>query len=204
MTEPTVTMQSPSIPFGPVYVEGTAYLPDPVTGLVSVPQHIVARLLNMGFMMTAFGTGALTEAMLATGLAGSTDGLGSLRVARATFDPSGDATMRTVAAHTFGVTIPTKAIVCGGYMHCITAMTSTNSTATIAVSIQGANDLSTAAAVSGAPWSTTGLKAITPKANTPESTGIILTAARLVTVTVAVEALLLGKGIIFVYYLQSA
>lgn len=71
---------------------------------------------------------------------------------------------------------------------------------TVAFHAQEADDLVAAAAVSGAPWSTTGLKALVPKINTPESTGIALTAARELTATVAEEALLTGT--LYVVYVR--
>jgi hypothetical protein len=130
-------------------------------------------------------------------------GLGFLRVARFSFDPSGDATLRTAAAHGTGVEIPAQSIVVGGFFEVNTAFTSAAGTATIAIHVQGANDIQTAAAVSGAPGSTTGLKAIVPKANTPESTGIKCTADREITVTVGVQALTAGKLTGYLYYVEG-
>ena len=75
------------------------------------------------------------------------------------------------------MTIPQYAVVIGGFFEVNTVFTSGAGTATVAIMVQGANDIQTATAVSGAPYSTTGLKAITPKSNTPETTGIKLTAA---------------------------
>lgn len=199
---PNVILLAPAP--GILFAGGTQYSIDPTTLLVTVPSTEIGPLLSAGYLLTALAPGSLGLAELGTDVLGSIDGLGMMRVARATFDPTGDATMRTVAAHGLGVTIPDKAVVCGGFMQVVTAPTSTNSTSTIAIKANAANDISTAAAVSGAPWSTAGLKAITPKANTPESTGIALTAAREITATVAVEALLGGKVIIFLYYLQGA
>ena len=128
------------------------------------------------------------------------DGLHVLQVAVATFDLS-VAANRTVAPHGLGVTLPIHSIVVGGFMDTNTALTSTNSTSTVAISIEAANDVQTAAAVSGAPWSTIGRKAITPKANTPESTSLKCTAAREITATVAVEALLTGKVTVYIYFI---
>jgi len=134
-------------------------------------------------------------------------GYGQLQIAMFTFDTAGvdssAVSNKTVAAHPTGVTIPANAIVCGGFFEVNTAFTSAASTATIAIHVQSANDIQTAAAVSGAPGSTTGIKAITPKANTPESTGIKLTAAREITVTVAVQALTAGKLTGYLYYLPG-
>lgn len=59
-----------------------------------------------------------------------------------------------------GETLPVNAVVIGGVMDVTTAVT--GSGATVAVQLQAANDIISAAAVSGAPWSTTGLKAIVP------------------------------------------
>lgn len=148
---------------------------------------------------------SVTEAKQAAALSGSADGLGSLRVARATFDPSANALVRPIAAYDLGVTIPISAIVVGGFFVVHTLFTSAGGNAgTIAISIQSANDIQAAAAVSGVPYSSIGRKAIVPKANTPESTGIELTAARAVTATVAVQALTAGKLTVFLYYVVGA
>ena len=148
----------------------------------------------------------VTEAKLTAALQGTADGLGLLRVARATFDPSANAGERTIAAHTLGVTLPDNAIVIGGFIDVITTFTSAGADAgTIALSVQTANDIVTATAISavGDIWDA-GLQAIVPKSNTPESTGIKLTAARLVTATVAEQALTAGKAVIYLHYVNGA
>lgn len=132
------------------------------------------------------------------------DGLGVMGVARFTFDPSATAGDRTVGAHGTGVTLPQYAVVIGGFFEVNTVFTSAAGTATIAIHVQGANDIQTAAAVSGAPYSTTGLKEITPKSNAPESTGIKLTAAREITATVGTQDLTAGKLTGFLHYVVSA
>ncbi len=142
------------------------------------------------------------------GPVGTVNGLGSLRVARFTFDTavkdSGGTNLNsTVAAHGTGVTIPIHGIVVGGFVDVNTAFTSTNSTAQIAIKVEAANDIISAAAVSGAPYSTIGRKAIVPKANTPESTSVKATAAREITVTVTVEALTAGKLTGYLYYVEG-
>jgi hypothetical protein len=135
---------------------------------------------------------------------GASDGLGSLMVARATFDPSANTAQRAVAAHDLGVTIPDNALVVGGFIEVLTTFTSANDSATIAISVNSANDIVTATAISagGNIWDA-GKQAIVPKANTPESTGIKLTAARAITATVAVQALTAGKATIWLYYVQG-
>lgn len=118
---------------------------------------------------------------------------GTLKIAKFEFD-AGIAANRTIGAHGTGVTIPNAALVIGGVFIVDTLFTSENANnGTIAIHVNAANDIQTAAAVSGAPYSTTGKKAIVPKINTPESTSILLTAEREITCTVAVSALLTGK-----------
>ena len=136
-------------------------------------------------------------------LGGDADGLGVLRVARFTFD-AGVVANRAIAAHGTGVILPAHAIIVGGFFDVNTAFTSAETnTGTIAISVQGANDIQTAAAVSGAPYSTVGRKAIVPKANTPESTSVKTTAAREITCTVAIAALTAGKLTGYLYYVEG-
>ena len=130
-------------------------------------------------------------------------GLGVLRVARFEFD-AGVVGNRSIGAHGTGVTLPIHAIVVGGFVDVNTKFDSDATDAgTIAISVQGANDIISAAAVSGAPYSTVGRKAIVPKANTPESTSVKCTAAREITCTVAVEASLSGKLTGYLYYVEG-
>lgn len=130
-------------------------------------------------------------------------GLGGLRVARFEFD-AGVVANRPIGAHGTGITLPANSIVVGGFFEVNTAFTG-NTGATLAISVLGANDIQTAAAVTGAPYSTVGRKAIVPKANTPESTSIkIGAAAKEITCTVAVEALLTGKLTGYLYYVEGA
>lgn len=129
------------------------------------------------------------------------DGLGVMKIARATydFDEHGGA----ISAIGLGVTIPDNAIVCGGFIDVVTTCTTAAADAgTMAIHVQGANDIVTATAVSagGNIWDA-GLHPIVPKANTPESTGIKLTAAREITATIATQAFTAGKFTVFLYYL---
>jgi hypothetical protein len=138
---------------------------------------------------------------------GTDVGLGSLRVARFLFDTavndSAAASNKTAAAHGTGVTIPANAIVVGGFVNVNTAFTSAGGTATIAISVEAANDIISAAAVSGAPYSSIGRKAIVPKANTPESTSVLASTAKEITCTVAVQALTAGKLTGYLYYVEG-
>lgn len=135
-------------------------------------------------------------------------GLGCLRVARFLFDVEGDDSAgesnAETGAHGTGVILPAFAIAVGGFFDVNTPFTSENTNnATIAIKLEGANDIQTAAAVSGAPYSTKGRKAIVPKANTPESTSIKTTVAREITVTVATSDLLTGKLTGYLYYVEG-
>lgn len=129
------------------------------------------------------------------------DGLNNFRrTAIFTFD-AGVAANKTVAAHAASWKIPIDALVIGGVLEVIKAFTGEEN-ATLAVSIQSANDIVAAAAVSGAPWSTLGRKAILVKANTPES-GIKLSADRAITFTVGTAALTAGKAILYLDYYEG-
>jgi hypothetical protein len=134
------------------------------------------------------------------------NGLGNLRVARFTFDTAGldsaGAVNTAIGAHGVGVTIPNNAIVVGGFFEVNTAFT-TSASGTLAISVQGANDIQTATIVSSAPFSSIGRKAIVPKANTPESTSIKCTADREITCTVATGALTAGKLTGYLYFVEG-
>jgi hypothetical protein len=86
--------------------------------------------------------------------------------------------------------IPSGSYILGGFIDVTDTPDSAASTATIALHVEGANDLVSAAAVSGAPWSTTGRKDIIPDAT--GSTAIKLTADRSPTATIAVQAVTEG------------
>ena len=81
--------------------------------------------------------------------------------------------------------IPAGSYIVGGFVDVTDTPDSADSTATIALHVEGANDIVSAAAVSGAPWSTTGRKDIIPDAT--GSTAIKLTADRSPTATIAVQ-----------------
>lgn len=129
------------------------------------------------------------------------NGLGFLRVAKATYDFAVNGGAQ--GAISLGTTLPAKAVIVGGFMRVIAQVTGVG--ASVAVSVESANDIQAAAAINGAPWSTTGLKAIVPKANTPEATGILLaTTAKPVVATVTGADLTAGKFEVFLYYVVSS
>lgn len=96
-----------------------------------------------------------------------------------------------------GGLVPNGAVIMGGYIEIDTLFT-TGSAATMALSVEGANDLQTATVVSGAPYSTTGRKAIVPVWTA--ATFIKTTAARALTATIATGTITAGKGRVVVFY----
>lgn len=87
--------------------------------------------------------------------------------------------------------VPLGTIIIGGYMLVETVVEGVG--ASVAVTVEGAGDIQAAAAISGAPWSTTGKKAIVPKRNTPETTSITTTAARNILAVISGADLTAGK-----------
>lgn len=108
-----------------------------------------------------------------------------------------------VGSYGLRVRLPKGAIVYNAFADVLTACTSGTSAATIAVTTEGAGDIFAAAAVSGAPWSTTGRKQAVPDIATVGDYKK-MTAEREVTVTIAVEALTAGKFDVFIFYVNNA
>lgn len=103
----------------------------------------------------------------------------------------GDITLR-------GAQIPAGAIVVDALLYVQTAVTSGGS-GTLAIRVESNNDIQTAAAVSGAPWSTTGPK----RAGFTSTTAPIkTTAARSVIGTIATAALTAGKVSVLIWYVE--
>jgi hypothetical protein len=88
-------------------------------------------------------------------------------------------------------TLPSGTWIIGGFMNVETAPVGVG--ASIGISSEGAGDIVAVAAIAGAPWSTTGKKAIIPKRNTPESTSILTTAARNIALVISGADLTDGK-----------
>jgi hypothetical protein len=93
--------------------------------------------------------------------------------------------------------IPNGSVVLGGYIEVDTPVTS-GGAATIAGQIESAGDLQAAAAVSGAPWSTTGRKSIVPVFTGASS--VKTTAERNLTIVIAAATLTAGKFRIVALY----
>lgn len=131
------------------------------------------------------------------------DGLVRMGVARATYDYAEHG--GAISAIGLGVTLPDNALVIGGFIDVITTCTSEGADGgTMAISVEGANDIVSAIAISDGsnPWDA-GKKAIIPKSNTPESTSVKTTAARAITATIAAQTFTAGKFVVFLHYVVS-
>lgn len=109
----------------------------------------------------------------------------------------GAITLRAAGGDTVGPELPAGSVVVSGYIEVDTPFTS-GGAATVSAGSEAAADLQAAAAVSGAPWSTTGRKNVVPAAT--GATSVKTTARRNLTLTVAVAALTAGKGRVVVFY----
>ena len=110
------------------------------------------------------------------------------------------ASNKTVAAHPLAVTIPAKAIVLGGHLDVITAVTSATQNATIAIHLANAADVLTT--TEGAEANLT-LAAQIPMAAL-KAAPIKLAAAKAVTVTVGTAALTAGKINGYIIWMEGA
>jgi len=149
--------------------------------------------------VTTIGAAKVTEAMQKSYAAA---GLHSKRIAYGIFDATAG---KTQAAHTLGATIPDNAFIIGAWYWVSTTFTSAGDNATIALSIEGANDLFTATAISsGTTWDATALPIEgVPKLETT-TTWVRTTAARDLTASVAVEDLTAGVMHVWAEYIVSS
>jgi hypothetical protein len=92
-----------------------------------------------------------------------------------------------------GAGFPSGAVIVHGYIEVDTIVTS-GGAATVAAGSEATGDIQAAALVSGAPWSTTGRKAIS------FSGAKTTTGTRALTATIAVAALTAGKFRVVVFY----
>jgi hypothetical protein len=166
------------------------------TDVKSVAMSGDVTITNAG--ATSIGAGKVTEAMLANPAA---DGLGAVRYARATYDfaVNGGA----IGAIDSGVTIPDNAIILDGLVDVITTCTTEGEDAgTMAIHVEGADDIVAAVAVSDSanPWDA-GLHDIKPVGTA--ATAVKTTAARKITFTIAGQAFTAGKLVVFLRYVVS-
>ena len=145
------------------------------------------------------GAGAVGDSEL---VAPTDDALGPYRLARATYDFAVDG--GAISAISLTTTLPDNAIVVGGFVDVITTCTSATDAGTGAISVEGADDIVAALAISnGANIWDAGQQPIVPKANTPETTAVKTTAARAITFTIAVENFTAGAFVVFLLYTVS-
>lgn len=101
-----------------------------------------------------------------------------------------------------GEPLPKNAIVWDGVVDVITPLEGVGATAAVSTS-QSADDLIAAAAISGAPWSTAGSKALVPVGDAANS--IKMTAERAPKLVIASADLTAGKFNLFIeYYLSDS
>lgn len=98
--------------------------------------------------------------------------------------------------------LPVGAVVLFGYLQVDTAPTS-GGAATVAIKLQAAGDIVAAAAISGAPWSTTGKKSIIPVA-TGATAVTVATSAKQITATIATADLTAGIFEVVLFYIETA
>jgi len=126
--------------------------------------------------------------------------MGARKVARGLYDFAtdggavSDITLR-------GDTIPSGALIVSAYIVVDTVPTS-GGAATVAIKTEGAADINAADAISGAPWSSTGVKRA--DALVAANTGVKTTAARSIVATVATATLTAGKFSVLVEYYELA
>lgn len=106
-------------------------------------------------------------------------------------------TLRGGAGDAQGNELPNGSVVEGGYIEVLTGFT-TGTGATASLDSEAAGDLQAAAVVSGAPWSTTGRKSITPAFT--GATTVKTSAKRNLTLTVATGTITAGKARFVVFY----
>jgi len=104
-----------------------------------------------------------------------------------------------ISAIDLGVTIPDNAIIVGGFIEVLTTCTSSDDSGTMAISVEGANDIVTATAISagGNIWDA-GIHDIIP--DSTGSTAVKTSQARNITATIAVDAFTAGKFNVWLEY----
>lgn len=95
--------------------------------------------------------------------------------------------------------IPANMYILGGFVEVDTAVTS-GGAGTLAVQVESAGDIVAAAAVSGAPWSTTGRKSVIPVFT--GATTVKTTAARDISVVIAAAALTAGQVDVVLFFVE--
>lgn len=140
----------------------------------------------MGVIETGLQEGALTRS--------------GFQVYRGDYSFAVDGGAVSTIALTGGTIIPSGAILLAAYIEVVTPPTS-GGAATIAVQVESAGDVQAAAAVSGAPWSTTGVKL--SSARTFAAAPVKTTAARDISIVIATATLTAGAFRVYVITLSA-
>lgn len=125
---------------------------------------------------------------------------GSVKLARGDYSFAVDGGAVSTIALTGASVLPAGALILSAYIEVTTAPTS-GGAATIAVQAESAGDVQAAAAISGAPWSTTGLKL--SSARTRAAAPLKLTAASDISIVIATAALTAGEFRVYVEYIEA-
>lgn len=144
----------------------------------------------------SIGANKVTEAMIA---APETNARGLLRVARATFDPSGDSSVRPIGTYSLGVSLPANAIIVRSYMRTKTAFQSSSSQAQVSFFCETAGNI----ALSRFATSLSQGTVIDGFNSGTASVMKNITAACNISATVTGEALTAGKLNLFVEYVVA-
>lgn len=126
---------------------------------------------------------------------------GALRAVRARYSFAADGGAVSTIALAGAAVIPLGAVILGGFVDVITPPTS-GGAGTAAIQVEAANDIVLAAAVSGAPWSTTGRKSVIPVFT--GATTVKTTAARDISLVVGAFALTAGVFDVYLFYVETA
>jgi len=120
-----------------------------------------------------------------------------MKAVRGRYDFAVDGGATSTIDLTSSAQVPANAVILGGFVEVDTAVTS-GGAATVAVTVESAGDIVAAAAVSGAPWSSTGRKSVVPAFT--GATVVKTTAARKIQATIATATLTAGAFDVVLFY----
>ena len=136
------------------------------------------------------GVGALSEGALTRG---------GFSLYRGDYSFAVDGGAVSTIALSGGTGIPSGAILLAAYIDVTVAVVGAG--ASVAVQVESAGDVQAAAAVSGAPWSTTGVKL--SSARTFASAPVKTTAARDISIVISAAVLTAGAFRVYVIYITA-
>ena len=175
---------------------GTAQLDDDILSAnVAGRGKIEDGFFNLATVDDKFEDNSILETKLPDP---AVDGLNALRVARITFDATGDASLRTETTHELGVTIPADALIVGGFIDVTDAFTDAAGASFTSVQVEAAEDILADAAVGAL---TLGQHDIIPDMTASEI--VATTVPREVAVRVVDAPLTAGTMVIFLYYVVT-